>query len=428
MSQNPITFFPLHAEFASHVPLDWFESALLQLFKDQQGLYWWIGDVMIALEKKYPSDVAYQAIPEGMSLGMCQRCKAVAEAYPPKDRNPLATWSTHMQLAKRADRVAAVAATVEAGQNTDDVKRSPPPPQVQEAPAEPPKEEAPAATKRRYLLAVDLNYYVHSFFNNAQMDAARSFSRWMYRLLTRMQTYNGLTDAVMCVDAPTNFRKALTAHWEKPYKDRGDKEPELVKQIALAQQMMQKMNVTCVWIEDMEADDVMASYAAQFDGVVSLMTADKDLRQCLSGRVNILYDTSWVTQEDSGNKIPKSAFITAKQHFEDGLTYQGAEVKGIKPEMWAEFQALAGDSGDKVPGIVGVGGKIAMELLEAHGNIRGVLDAHVNKTLDLPAKLLLATEEFRHRADLMLRLTTMRTDLPVPKITTLNLRDPNTQE
>ncbi len=421
MSQNPITFFPLHAEFASHVPLDWFESALLQLFKDQQGLYWWIGDVMIALEKKYPSDVAYQAIPEGMSLGMCQRCKAVAEAYPPKDRNPLATWSTHMQLAKRADRVAAVAATVEAGQNTDDVKRSPPPPQVQQPPAEPPKVEAPAATEKRWLIAIDMSYYIHSFFNSgAGMDSAVQFARWIYRLLLRLQNVNGLTDAVMCLDAPTNFRKALTAQWEKPYKDRSERDPELIKQLNLAPQLIQKMNVPVVWIEDMEADDVMASYAAQFKGKVTLMTVDKDMRQCLREHVNILREVKWVTQPDTGNTIPSYEWVTAKSHFEKGCPY-GTTVTGITPEQWPDFQALAGDSGDDIPGVVGIGGKIAMDLIKEHGTLKGVLDACASGRSGLPNKKLLAVEEFRPMADLMLKLTTLRTDLAVPMVTKLHL-------
>lgn len=163
MSQNPIRLFPQHAEFSPNTPLDWFEAGLAQLNDDQRGMYWWIGDYLIALERQHPNEKG-QALPLGMSPGLAARCKSVAEAYPPKDRNIGASWTTHMQLMKRGDRVAAVAATVEAGQTSDEVKKNPPPVQEPEQARASQEPATPAAQQEnRWLLAVDMSYYVHSF-------------------------------------------------------------------------------------------------------------------------------------------------------------------------------------------------------------------------------------------------------------------------
>ena len=437
-----IQFFELYADIPKARTIPEFEFFAELAVGYQRGCLWWIGDLALAIERQNPREQDH-IWPVGTSPEMIDRCKAVAAAYPKEDRNPLASWSTHMKMAKRPDRVAAVEATVDAGQNTDEAKRNPPP--VQEEPKQlerkpdpvvekPPEEPVASKPRRGLLLAIDVNYYAHRMFTKVGVDTANQLTEWLKRLINRLQEEFGLTDLVFCFDSPASFRRELTKGWEQPYKERTVKDPELVIQLNQLPDLLKRQNWLCVTIDLMEADDVMASYAAQFDGRVILMTADKDLRQCLSSRVNILRDMSWEENPHTGDMIPQYQWIISQWkprrpddekpeniscHMTDGLNYLGAAVKGIRPDQWPDFQAIAGDSVDDIAGVAGIGGKGAMDLILAHGSLEGVIAACKDGTANLSAKKLDAVLEFSPRAGDTLLLTRMRTDLEVPKTTRL---------
>lgn len=139
-NDNPIKLYDQHLTVAPKTDITWFETFGNELAGMWRGVFWWIGDLAIAMERQHRS-AQQQAWPVWISPGMISRCKAVAEAYPPEDRHPGATWTTHMNLANRGDRVAAVAATVEAGQTSDEVRKNPPPPLIEHREEEPAKLE-----------------------------------------------------------------------------------------------------------------------------------------------------------------------------------------------------------------------------------------------------------------------------------------------
>lgn len=87
------------------------------------------------------------------------------------------------------------------------------------------------------------------------------------------------------------------------------------------------------------------------------------------------------------------------------------------------FQALAGDSTDKIPGCEGVGAKNAHSLILAHGDVWDVIAAAKDNRADVSQKKRLAIVAFEEVAELMLQLTTLRTDLDVPMTTTIRMRD-----
>lgn len=410
-----------------------FEDQCHKMAMLQRAVLWWIGDLALAVEKQHPRHHE-QAWPVWMSPDQLARCKAVAAAYKPDERNQHATWATHMHLAKRPDRVLAVQATVDAGQNSDDVRKNPPPPQVapepevEQAPEEPETvQEPPKSTA--WLLAVDINYYAHRQFAKSGVDTAAHVVDWMERVIDRLHTSKNLTDVVFCFDSTTNHRRALTEGWEQPYKERTHKDPELVRQLQLLPELLKRKGRLCVSIEGMEADDVMASYAAQFDGKVTLMTADKDLRQCLSSKTNILRDIEWDENSESGNLMPVYKWIVGRWpegrekpegvtcHMTDTLNYGGAAITGISPELWPHFQAIAGDPGDDIKGVAGVGGKIAMDLVIAHGTVQNIIAACKDNIANLTKMKRMAVLDFEPFAETTLKLTTMRTDLDIPKTT-----------
>ena len=113
-----------------------------------------------------------------------------------------------------------------------------------------------------------------------------------------------------------------------------------------------KLNRIC--IQNYEADDVIATLAKQAEAKgwdVTIVSTDKDLMQLVSDKV-------WMLD-------------TMKR-----VEYGADEVKekwGVGPDRIQDLLALAGDSADNIPGVPGIGPKTAVQLLEAYGDLEGVL-------------------------------------------------------
>jgi 5'-3' exonuclease len=144
--------------------------------------------------------------------------------------------------------------------------------------------------------------------------------------------------------------------------------------------------------DDLEADDVMGSLAKieeKAGGEALVMTGDRDLFQCVTDRVKVLYVS------------------TGKQgaHLVDA-----AEVKrryGIGPELVPDFIALRGDPSDGIPGAKGVGEKTAGDLLRRRGSLEAAIENAVRERPPrLSGALLNQADELRMFKD----LATLRTE------------------
>ena len=151
-----------------------------------------------------------------------------------------------MQQTNRSDRHERLAAIEEAGLTTDESR------QQSAEPAE--------QTRPRWLLAVDVHFHLHRhWFSGAGIEAAVQVTDWVQR-------------------SKINNRKELTEDWEDKYKSRPPKDPELGQQLNLVRELLEGRGYCCALVDGFEADDVMASFAAQFPGKVTLLSADKDVR------------------------------------------------------------------------------------------------------------------------------------------------------
>lgn len=358
----------------------------------QRDVNWMIGDLArYARHNLKLGDNYSQVFPTWVSPGLIQRCEAVSAAYPrEEDRNILATWSVHMQNANRTDRIARVAAHVEAGRTSDEARRAD-------------KQERAATNGPRWLLAVDVNYFLHRFWHSgAGVEAAIGVATWVQRTVERLKETMGLTDCVCCFDSRTNHRKELTREWEDKYKDRPPKDPELGQQLNLVHELLNGHGFACVSIEGMEADDIMASYAKHFPGRVTLLTQDKDCKQCLSSKCNMLLDVEWTTDEHSGESIPDYKWLTAKAHT--------AQTR-ISPAQWIEFQCIAGDATDGIKGAIGIGAVGAAELVMMFGTVEGAIAAAKADDERIKPRQRKALIEFEPKAAVTRQLVTLRTDL-----------------
>jgi 5'-3' exonuclease len=118
--------------------------------------------------------------------------------------------------------------------------------------------------------------------------------------------------------------------------------------------------------DSLEADDLLGSYAkleAKAGGKTLLMTGDRDMFQCASKQVTVLYVSTG-----------------GKQGAEEVTPADVKRRYGIEPELVPDFIALRGDPSDGLPGAQGVGEKTAAELLREHGSLEGVLDNAIRES------------------------------------------------
>ena len=134
---------------------------------------------------------------------------------------------------------------------------------------------------------------------------------------------------------------------------------ELPHQFADSRPFFEAFGWTVATSEDLEADDLLGTYGrleAEAGGQALLLTGDRDMYQCASGEVTVLY------------------VKTGGKGAEEVGPAEVRERYGIDPELVPDFIALRGDPSDGLPGAKGVGPKTAAELLRAHGSLEAILD------------------------------------------------------
>ena len=117
--------------------------------------------------------------------------------------------------------------------------------------------------------------------------------------------------------------------------------------------------------EGLEADDLLGSYAAAetaAGGEALLLTGDRDMYQCASDSVTILYVK---TGGSRGAEEVGPNEVLARY--------------GITPEAVPDFIALRGDPSDGLPGAKGIGEKTAADLLRRHGTLEAAIEGAIRE-------------------------------------------------
>jgi len=192
-----------------------------------------------------------------------------------------------------------------------------------------------------------------------------------------------------------SFRNDL---WDD-YKTGDGLDPELFGQFELMEESLTALGVAVWAMVDLEADDALASAAkvASKDRRVEevlICTPDKDLGQCVGGKVLQL-------------DLRKDTLLDP-----DGVK----DKFGVPPESIPDWLALVGDSADGFPGLPGFGAKSAAALLTRYGHIEKIPDD--GRLWDVPGlrgvdRLAATLTAGREVAALFKVLATLRTDADV---------------
>ena len=194
---------------------------------------------------------------------------------------------------------------------------------------------------------------------------------------------NGATHVGVATDhVIESFRNNL---WPG-YKTSEGMEPEILRQIPVLEAALMAMGVTVWAMTEFEADDALASavrVACEDRRVhqVQLLTPDKDLGQCVSGRRVVQVDRK-------NNALIDEAAVRTKF--------------GVGPDSIIDYLALVGDSADGFPGLSGWGAKSASTVLAKYGDLMSIPTDHAEWIADgvkVRGAEKLATTLREHRAD-----------------------------
>lgn len=184
----------------------------------------------------------------------------------------------------------------------------------------------------------------------------------------------------------TSWRKALYEDYKKGRKPM----PEaLAKSLPALKNHLSELNVNSIDAEA-EADDVIATLATKLvnnQGKAIIVSTDKGFTQLTHTNIE-----RW----DHFNQ----AYITIEQR---------EEKLGVERTQFIDYLALAGDSGNKIPGVPGIGPKSASELLKIFrslSNLYGSLE-------QVGAKQAKKLEEGKQMARLSYKLVQLQTEIPL---------------
>jgi 5'-3' exonuclease len=139
------------------------------------------------------------------------------------------------------------------------------------------------------------------------------------------------------------------------YKDGSGVDPALKAQFPVVEEALGAAGFTVWPLVEVEADDGLAAAARMADrdervDRVIICTPDKDLGQCVGGKV-----VQWDRRQD-------------KWYDADGI-----RVKfGVPPESIPDYLALVGDTADGYPGLPGWGAKAAAAVLAEYGHLENI--------------------------------------------------------
>jgi 5'-3' exonuclease len=223
-----------------------------------------------------------------------------------------------------------------------------------------------------------------------EFGATRGVVGTCLQLLEEGATHIGIaTDHVI-----ESFRNDL---WPT-YKDGSGVDPALKAQFPLVEEALAAAGFTVWPLVEVEADDGLAAAAHIADrdervGRVIICTPDKDLGQCVRGKV-----VQWDRRRD---KWYDADAVRAKF--------------GVGPESIPDYLALVGDTADGFPGLPGWGAKATATVLAEYGHLENIPSDAGDWSVKVRGAVTLAATLRDNMDDALLfrRIATVELDSPV---------------
>jgi len=233
------------------------------------------------------------------------------------------------------------------------------------------------------------NYFALPNLTNSQgfpTGLLTGFANFIYGL----EAEHGTDYIFFALDAKgKTFRNTIDPNYKA---NRPTPPQDLLTQLPVAIEWIEKMGFRQCSMEGYEADDVIASavaFAKKYDMKVRIVTHDKDLYQLIDDGQVVIYDPM------KKEEIDEAACV---------------EKYGVKPSQIRDYLSLVGDTADNIPGVRGIGPKGAKKLLDAFHTLEGIFE-NLEAVSNPRNKTLL--EEGREAAFISKQLTSLVDTLDV---------------
>jgi DNA polymerase-1 len=211
----------------------------------------------------------------------------------------------------------------------------------------------------KYFFIIDGNAYIHRAYhalppltttNNQQINAVYGFVKLLFKIKNNFKP----DYMVVCFDFPSkNFRHQIF----KEYKaNRKPLENALIRQMPIAREAVDALDIKKIEIEGYESDDLIATLTEQNkknNVETIIVTGDKDILQLAEDKDVLIWNDSKDIMYDK-NKV--------------------VEKYGIAPKQIVDMLSLMGDSIDNIPGVKGIGEKTAVKLIQEYGTLENILE------------------------------------------------------
>ncbi|MEA2461236.1 MAG: hypothetical protein QOH90_1413 [Actinomycetota bacterium] len=172
-------------------------------------------------------------------------------------------------------------------------------------------------------------------------------------------------------------------------------EDRLEPQMPILFEILEGCGIPVMGFETAEAEDVIGSLAARAPGQVAIVSGDRDLFQLVRDPdIYVLYPRRGVSQLDEINE----SFIEEKY--------------GIPGRAYRDFAVLRGDPSDGLPGVRGIGEKLASSLVAKYGSLDAIIEAAGGPN---PSTVLGKVKRDLDYVKRAAQVVTIPTDLPLPR-------------
>lgn len=169
----------------------------------------------------------------------------------------------------------------------------------------------------------------------------------------------------------------------------------LAPQMPIILELLQGCGIAVVGHPGYEAEDVIGTLAERAPGRVAIVSGDRDLFQLVRDPdICVLYPRRGVSEVD----VVDETYIETK--------YQ------IPGRAYRDFALLRGDPSDGLPGVRGVGQKLAASLVARYGSLDGILEAARGPDQGMALSRVRRDLGYIERA---VKVVTIPTDLPLPE-------------
>lgn len=132
--------------------------------------------------------------------------------------------------------------------------------------------------------------------------------------------------------------------------------PELVTQIQMLKELLDKMGIKRLEQDGIEADDIIGTVCAMSPYKNYILSGDKDVFQLIDEKTQVIFTVKGISETQ----------VLGEDNLKD--------IFGYSPNMVVELKALMGDNSDNIPGISGIGLKTAISLLEKHKTLNSIFE------------------------------------------------------